>query len=223
MAWLQYANQRFLMALHGIDYISEAGLSAALMAWKGKKVNWAHVVFEQMKLELSRKRSRNPMTLCCGPYLSYMCQVDLGLRQLDTGLGQFDFVPHTLSSRPEETASASTANRKGKRKLVEENPRAAPTGQVDKSTRVGEPTPFAAATLSLLRSQVTPPRSSSVSNTPSSPTISRSDSGGSPEAVEGHSCPRDKTSSQCQGWRARGSKVEGGVGSQGRRIGQNAD
>lgn len=65
------------MALNGPEIIEEQGLSAAIMAWEGKELNWGRIIWNQMNIELSKKKTRNPLLLYGVVYISKFCKSDL--------------------------------------------------------------------------------------------------------------------------------------------------
>jgi hypothetical protein len=69
--WLSFVNHRILLLL-SIDHILEEGVAAALMAWNGMPLNWSKIVYNNMKLELMRKKTRGILSLYNAVFLTKM-------------------------------------------------------------------------------------------------------------------------------------------------------
>jgi predicted nucleic acid-binding Zn-ribbon protein len=69
--WLTYVNQRILLP-PSIEYISEEGVAAGLMAWNGVPLNWSKIIYNNIKLELMKKRIRGVLSLHSAVYLTKM-------------------------------------------------------------------------------------------------------------------------------------------------------
>jgi hypothetical protein len=69
--WLSYVNHRILLPL-STDHILQEGIAAALMAWQGMPLNWSKIVYNNIKLELMRKRTRGVLALYSAVYLTKM-------------------------------------------------------------------------------------------------------------------------------------------------------
>jgi hypothetical protein len=69
--WLHYINNRILLP-QSKDHISEEGVGAALMAWNGMPLNWSKIVYNNIKVELMRKKTRGTLSLYSAVYLTKM-------------------------------------------------------------------------------------------------------------------------------------------------------
>jgi hypothetical protein len=67
--WLSYINYRILLP-QSKDYILEEGVAAALMAWNGMPLNWSKIVYNNIKMELMRKKTRGTLSLYSAVYLT---------------------------------------------------------------------------------------------------------------------------------------------------------
>jgi hypothetical protein len=67
--WLPYINNRILLP-QSKDHISEEGVGAALMAWNGMSLNWSKIIYNNIKVELMRKRTRGTLSLYSAVYLT---------------------------------------------------------------------------------------------------------------------------------------------------------
>jgi hypothetical protein len=67
--WLSYVNHRILLPLSP-EHISEEGIAAALMALQGMPLNWSKIIYNNIKLELMRKRTRGVLALYSVVYLT---------------------------------------------------------------------------------------------------------------------------------------------------------
>jgi hypothetical protein len=67
--WLSYINYRILLP-QSKDHISEEGVGAALMAWNGMPLNWSKIVYNNIKMELMRKKTRGTLSLYSAVYLT---------------------------------------------------------------------------------------------------------------------------------------------------------
>jgi hypothetical protein len=67
--WLPYINNRILLP-QSKDHISEEGVGAALMVWNGMPLNWSKIVYNNIKVELMRKKTRGTLSLYSAVYLT---------------------------------------------------------------------------------------------------------------------------------------------------------
>jgi hypothetical protein len=67
--WLPYINNRILLP-QSKDHISEEGVGATLMAWNGMPLNWSKIIYNNIKVELMRKRTRGTLSLYSAVYLT---------------------------------------------------------------------------------------------------------------------------------------------------------
>jgi hypothetical protein len=67
--WLPYINNRILLP-QSKDHIFEEGVGAALMTWNGMPLNWSKIIYNNIKVELMRKRTRGTLSLYSAVYLT---------------------------------------------------------------------------------------------------------------------------------------------------------
>jgi hypothetical protein len=68
--WLSYVNHTRILLPLSPEHISEEGVAAALMAWQGMPLNWSKIIYNNIKLELMRKRTRGVLALYSAVYLT---------------------------------------------------------------------------------------------------------------------------------------------------------
>jgi hypothetical protein len=73
--WLQYVNQRLLMAPEGVEVITSEGLAAAYRSWSGEPLNWTKILFNQIRSEIAGKTTRNRLFFYSSTYLSEFCPI----------------------------------------------------------------------------------------------------------------------------------------------------
>jgi hypothetical protein len=67
--WLSYINQRIMLPLTK-EHIYEEGVFVAMMVWNGLPLNWSKIVYNNIKVELMRKKTRGLLALHTAIYLT---------------------------------------------------------------------------------------------------------------------------------------------------------
>ena len=65
------------MVERGTNRISTTGLIVAVLAWNGFQLPWGSIIHEQMRIELCRKHSQNPVKLYFAVYLMLLTYREL--------------------------------------------------------------------------------------------------------------------------------------------------
>ena len=73
--WLRFINI-FLIFRPKKDMITQQAVVTTMNTWNGKRVNWAHIVYQKTIEEVQRYREREPKTreMYFAFYISFYCQ-----------------------------------------------------------------------------------------------------------------------------------------------------
>jgi hypothetical protein len=99
--WIPYISQRFFLNMDE-KKIDDKYVAAAFRAWNGTRINWAEILIVNIRKEINRKKTRNPMFILSAGYLNVYCK-----SHLESNL---DVLPLRMKEPEEETSSPDGAS-----------------------------------------------------------------------------------------------------------------